>query len=175
MQASGDSCQRYEGPLDPELRPLQKSEFLVSYGYTHIIRPWAIERFPRRIINLHISLLPWNRGADPNLWSFLDSTPKGVTIHMVDPGIDTGPILFQRKVTMAEDDTLRSSYHRLSGAVEALFEEHWTDIRSGQVTPRPQPQEGTLHRLRDRETVSHLLSEGWDTPVRQLIGQETGK
>lgn len=173
LRASGDSYQRHEDPLDPELEPLQEAEFVVSYGYTHIIKPWVIERFPARIINLHISLLPWNRGADPNLWSFLDNTPKGVTIHQVDRGVDTGPILFQQEVTMAEDDTLRSSYERLSQAVEALFEEHWAGMRTGEARPRTQATEGTLHRRRDLESVAHLLTDGWDTPVRQLIGWTT--
>lgn len=171
LLASGDTYRWYEGPLAPQFRPLRDAEFLVSYGYKHIIRPWVIELFPARIINLHISLLPWNRGADPNLWSILENTPKGVTIHLVDSGVDTGPILFQRDVAMAEEDTLRSSYRRLSRAIEAMFEEHWVTIRAGKATPHPQTKQGTLHRLRDREKVAHLLTDGWDTPVRQLIGR----
>lgn len=52
-------------------------DFLVSYGYRHIIRQAVLDHFPDRAVNLHISYLPWNRGADPNLWSFFDDTPKG--------------------------------------------------------------------------------------------------
>ena len=38
---------------------------------------------------MHISYLPFNRGAHPNYWSFKDNSPKGVTIHFIDNGIDT--------------------------------------------------------------------------------------
>eukprot|EP00392_Amoebophrya_sp_AT5.2_P019205 g19951.t1 len=63
-------------------------DYCVSYGYRHIIRTPVIEgMFDRkRIINLHISYLPYNRGADPNLWSILERTPPGVTIHHIDEG-----------------------------------------------------------------------------------------
>lgn len=53
--------------------------FLISYGYRHIISQDVLSLFPNRAINLHISYLPYNRGADPNLWSFIEDTPKGVT------------------------------------------------------------------------------------------------
>ena len=52
------------------------------------------------IVNLHISYLPWNRGAHPNFWSFFDATPTGVSIHLIDKGIDTGPIIVQKKVKL---------------------------------------------------------------------------
>src|SRR4051812_27787613 len=64
-------------------------DFLVSYGYRHIIGADILAQFPRRAVNLHISYLPWNRGSDPNLWSLLDGTPTGVTIHYLEAGIDT--------------------------------------------------------------------------------------
>jgi len=67
-----------------------------------------------RAINLHPSLLPWNRGAHSNFWSFLEDTPKGVTIHIIDEGIDTGDILLQKKIKFDQSkETLRSSYGRL--------------------------------------------------------------
>ena len=50
------------------------------------------------IINLHISYLPYNRGAHPNFWSFVENTPSGVSIHQVDSGIDTGKIVIQKQI-----------------------------------------------------------------------------
>ena len=73
-------------------------EMIISYGYRHIIKKSIIEYVKGNIINLHISYLPWNRGADPNLWSFLENSPKGVTIHYIDEGIDTGDIITQKKI-----------------------------------------------------------------------------
>ena len=85
----GDEVTRTEEPLESGMKCLEHVDFIISYGYRHILKKDLIEMFPRKIANLHISLLPWNRGADPNLWSFLEDTPKGVTIHYIDCSVDT--------------------------------------------------------------------------------------
>ena len=75
------------------------SEFdlIISFGYKYII-PNEIIVASCPIVNLHISYLPFNRGSHPNFWSHFDDTPSGVTIHLIDEGIDTGPYLFQKRV-----------------------------------------------------------------------------
>ena len=79
---------------------LKKKDFdlIISYNYKYIITKDIIAHYPNKIINLHISYLPWNRGAYPNVWSILKNTPKGVSIHLIDQSIDTGDILFQKEV-----------------------------------------------------------------------------
>ena len=144
-------------------------EFLISYGYDHLISPSMLRRFPDRAINLHISFLPWNRGADPNLWSWIDDTPKGVTIHHLDTGIDTGDIIAQKLVKFGEDETLSTSYTKLRTEVENLFMDWWPAIRAGN-THRIR-QIGTHHYKKDRALVEHLLTEGWNTPVSALRKQ----
>jgi methionyl-tRNA formyltransferase len=147
-------------------------DMLILHGYRHILSSDIVRAFSPRIINLHISLLPWNRGSDPNLWSFLEDTPSGVSIHVVDEGIDTGPVLAQRAVSMKTDDTLRTSYQRLQDALLSLFMEEWPAMRAGQVSAFPQQGSGTTHRHRDIEPYLPLLQErGWDTPVRSLRGK----
>jgi methionyl-tRNA formyltransferase len=147
------------------------ADFIISYGYRHIIKNDILERFPNKAINLHISYLPYNRGADPNLWSFLEDTPKGVTIHLLDKGLDTGDILAQETVPDFPDDTLRTMYDRLSRTIEDLFNRSWPDIRAGVMKATPQPSGGSSHRLKDRKRVEHLLTKGWDTPVVELVGR----
>ena len=91
------------------------------------------------IINLHISLLPWNRGAYPNVWSFLEDTPKGVTIYIIDEGVDTGSILAQEEIYIDENiETLRSSYEKLHREIQALFREKWVEIKNRSVKNIPQ-------------------------------------
>ena len=149
---------------------LADHDFLVSYGYRHILRPDVLARFDERAVNLHISYLPWNRGADPNLWSFLDDTPKGVTIHYLDAGVDTGDVIVQRHVEPSPDDTLATSYSRLTEAIEALFREWWPRIRDGRCPRTPQGGPGTAHRAADKQRFAHLLTGGWDTPVAAVRG-----
>src|SRR3990167_11096462 len=95
--------------IDPQTISTQKPDFLVSYGYRHILRENVLGMLPDRAVNLHIAFLPWNRGADPNFWSFAEHTPKGVTIHYLDKGVDTGDIIAQRSVMPFPHDTFKTS------------------------------------------------------------------
>ena len=160
-----------EEPINPESAIISGIDIIVSYGYRHIIKRPIIEMFPNKIINLHISLLPWNRGADPNLWSFLEDTPKGVSIHYIDSGVDTGLLVAQKRVEMFADDTLATSYDKLTQSIRKLFFECWPDIRNGRIQGIKQADGGSAHRMKDREQYEHLLTQGWDTPVKSLIGQ----
>lgn len=169
LRSMGDDVLQREDALDPATLAAEGWDWLVSFGYRHMIRRAVLDLYPERIINLHISLLPWNRGADPNLWSFLEDSPKGVTIHRVDEGLDTGPILAQRRVDWQPGDTLATSYARLTSSLEDLFREVWPGIRSGHLQAQAQPAGGSAHRLKDRLQVEHLLSQGWDTSVESLI------
>ena len=98
LRQNGYAVIEYSDPIDITFLEENNFSFAVSYRFRHIIRQETIECLEGKIINLHISYLPWNRGADPNLWSFLEDTPKGVSIHYVDPGMDTGDIIAQKEV-----------------------------------------------------------------------------
>jgi methionyl-tRNA formyltransferase len=154
--------------LDEAFLDRNAADFLVSHGFRHILGSDVLNRFPRRAVNLHISYLPWNRGADPNLWSFLENTPKGVSIHYLDAGIDTGDVIAQKLVEFEASETLRSSYARLQAEIARLFAEHWSRIRTGSCGAAKQAGAGSFHRVADREKVAHLLTKGWDTPVSDL-------
>jgi formyl transferase-like protein len=145
-----------------------RPDLAVGYSYWHVIGLDVLALMPDRFVNLHIALLPFNRGADPNAWSFLEDTPKGVSIHIVDAGVDTGPILVQKEVAFDEGrETLRHSYAVLQDEVRALFRAHWERLREGTIIPVPQVGPGTFHRAGQfRQIKERLLgSEGWDVPV----------
>ena len=172
VEAHVASTSRRLHRADPRVR---RADFLVSHGYRHWIPPRLLARFPGRAVNLHNSLLPWNRGMDATLWSFVDDTPKGVTIHHMDAGIDTGDIIVQKEVRFAGDETLRSAYWRLQAKLVQLFEEHWPMIREGRCPARPQPAGGSYHFSGDRNTVADLLTEDWDTPVGALTARRNSE
>lgn len=159
----GDTFHKFNAPITD----CEGYDFLVSYGYRYKIPDEVVNKMKGKAINLHISYLPWNRGADPNLWSFIDDTPKGVTIHNVANGIDTGDILVQRKIKYEDTETLKTIYNRLRNAVEVLFFEHWDDIKQGKIKPVPQM---TYHRGKDKEYIMSLMPKGWDTTVEELKG-----
>lgn len=145
-------------------------DFVISYNYKFLIHKNIIEFIGRRIINLHISYLPWNRGAHPNVWSFLEDTPKGVSIHYVDEGIDTGPIIIQKEVFFDEEkETLKSSYDKLQKEIQNLFKENWKRIKESTICARPQPIGGCIHYKQDFKKIELFIKEkGWDIPVRAL-------
>jgi methionyl-tRNA formyltransferase len=127
----------------------------VSFGY--ILRREVLELFPAGCVNLHPALLPWNRGAHPNVWSIIEGTPAGVTLHYVDEGVDTGDIIDQREVRVAAEDTGETLYRRLENASVQLFQDCWGQIRSGKAPRRPQPEHGgSVHRVKDLERIGEI-------------------
>lgn len=170
----------HDGVIDPGDLALSVVTFIVSHGYRHLIRRPVLDllagdpaqdRLPTRVINCHVGYLPWNKGADPNLWSWLEDTPKGVSIHMVDEGLDTGPIIARRPVDFGDagGQTLRTTYDRLQRVMLELFVDHWSEIREDDDVPYwDQSPGGSFHKLADRRRVEHLLTAGWDTPVSAL-------
>ncbi len=172
IEDNGDGVMEWSDPLDVRLLKDRGIEFIVSYGYRHLIRKDVLEYLPGRVINLHISYLPWNRGADPNLWSFLEETPKGVSIHFIDRGIDTGDVIAQREMRFEGDgETLATTYKALNDEIVSLFQETWTSIRGGRCRGSKQPPGGSFHKSSDREKYVHLLTEEWNTPVGLLRGK----
>ena len=175
LASCGDEAIATEEKITSKSDLLQDVDFLVSYGYRHILKKDVLDKFLNHVINIHISLLPWNRGADPNLWSFLENTPKGVTIHYMDCGVDTGDILIQQEIYFSEEETLRTSYDKLAEVAQNLFKKYWVDIRDGKIKSTPQASGGSYHRLCDRVPYKYLLIKGWDTPVSELTGKALAK
>ena len=100
------------------------SDLIVSFGYRYILKPYFIDNCNCPILNLHMSYLPYNRGSHPNFWSFYEGTQSGISIHLIDKGIDTGPILFQKKINFPKDYTFVETYSKLFEELEGLFIEN---------------------------------------------------
>jgi methionyl-tRNA formyltransferase len=150
-------------------------DFIVSYGYRHIIKEPILSKYENRIINIHIGLLPWNRGADPNFWSWFDNTPKGVTIHEIDAGLDTGRILTQTEMGWATNqDTLRTTHETLLNLGAEMFNEWWPCLRLQRLIWLHQEKDpGTYHKAADKRRFMGMLPLGWDTPVKDV--EELGR
>jgi len=87
-------------------------ELVVLAGYMHLLTTPFLDRFPGRIVNVHPSLLPQFPGAHPiedALAAGVETT--GVTVHLVDEGLDTGPVLRQEEVAVAPRETLVERIH----------------------------------------------------------------
>ena len=108
---------------------------VVAYGK---ILPDEFLRAPRRgCINVHFSLLPLYRGAAPANWAIVNGeTETGVTTMFIEPTLDTGPILLQRKTPIGETETAPELLERLSEIGAALLSETLSKLHV--ITPRPQ-------------------------------------
>lgn len=167
-----DSLVSAEAEVWHESAPISKEitgfDLCISFGYRHILKPNVILYSNCPIVNLHISYLPWNKGAHPNFWSFFDCTPSGVSIHLIDEGVDTGPILFQKYVNFEETEvTFRDTYNRLFFEIENLFKEKINQIMEMNFRPKPQRRAGTYHRKRDLPAGF----TGWDAIIEQEIAR----
>ena len=85
---------------------------VVLAGYMHLLTPPFLDRFPKRIVNVHPSLLP----AFPGMHAIADAladgaVTTGVTVHYVDEGLDTGPVIRQEPVPVEPRATLEERIH----------------------------------------------------------------
>ena len=143
-------------------------DLVISFGYRHIISQAQIDSSLAPIINLHVSYLPWNKGAHPNFWSHFDCTPSGVTIHEVDAGIDTGNIIYQKYVNFEQsEDTFALTCKRLLIEIEALFNQNIDTIISKNWQSSPQRRNGTTHRAKDLPASFG----GWNSNIQKEISR----
>ncbi len=99
-------------------------ELLVLAGFMRIVGPQLLAAFPRRIINIHPSLLPKHRGL--RAWEqalTAGDSVAGCTVHYVDEGVDTGDIIAQAEVDILPGDTPESIHARIQEAEHVLYPE----------------------------------------------------
>ncbi len=145
------------------------AEIGLTVFLAYILRPDVLQLFPAGCVNVHPAYLPYNRGRNPNVWSIVECTPAGATLHYLDEGVDTGDIIARRRVEVTPFDTGGTLYGRLEDACTALFRATWLSIKQG-TAPR-QRQDGeaaTAHRGRDVEAIDRIELDRRYT-ARELI------
>ncbi|MFC5970122.1 methionyl-tRNA formyltransferase [Halomarina salina] len=144
-------------------------EFVVACGFTHVVPPEVLAVPDRGCLNLHPGLLPYARGYNPNVWSIVEGLPAGVTLHYMDDGVDTGPIVATREVETRFDDTGKDLYERLERAAYDLFVETWPSVEEGAVEVREQDDAlATTHVKREFVDLCELDPDE-ELPVRDLL------
>lgn len=99
-------------------------EWIFLAGYMRLIGPVLLGAYEGRILNIHPSLLPDYPGADGIGDAFrAGAEVTGVTIHYVDAGMDTGPVIAQREVEIMSDDTIDSLAERIHKVEHVLYPE----------------------------------------------------
>ncbi|MFQ5947008.1 MAG: methionyl-tRNA formyltransferase, partial [Anaerolineae bacterium] len=116
-------------------------DIIVVAAYGKILPGSVLEIPPQGTVNVHPSLLPRHRGASPVASSILAGDPEtGVTLILMDEGMDTGPILAQRSMAIRESDTRGTLTDRLASLGADLLGETLPVWLSGQLEARPQDE-----------------------------------
>ena len=141
------------------------AELGVVVAYGKIIPETIIKVFPRGIINVHFSLLPEYRGANPIQHALIDGRTKtGVTSFFIDKGMDTGGVILQREILVDPDDDSRTLEEKLVPVGVGLLQETLRLIKDGNDTAQPQ---------KGNESYAGILkkSDGkinWSRPAREV-------
>ena len=137
----------------PPLKKIIESDFILSFGYRKIINENILSNLNRPIINIHLSYLPYNRGAYPNFWSFIKNTPSGVSIHEIDKGIDTGNIILRKKiyfnVKLKKFSTFKKTYNHLFLEAEKLFKNNFNKIYYKDYKKKFYKKKKSFHNKKD--------------------------
>jgi folate-dependent phosphoribosylglycinamide formyltransferase PurN len=137
-------------PAEVALMTAGRPDVVLVFG-TGILREPFLTAFEGRIINIHLGLSPYYRGAGTNFWPLVNRQPEyvGATIHYLDAGIDTGPILAHARPRIEHGDgphdvgnrTIVAAAHTLLRAASAHM--------AGTARPVPQWAAGRLYQRRD--------------------------
>ena len=156
---------------DISLKDAQKADIIISFGYKKLIKKEIINKLSRPAINLHMSLLPYNRGSHPNFWSLVNKTPKGITIHEVDDGADTGKIIFQKEYEidprLEKFSTFKKTYDFLFLELENLFIDNFDKIATQNYNPKK--QEKVFPLKKDSDLPSNI--DSWDINILKYINK----
>ena len=121
-------------------------DLIVVAAFGQILRPAVLDLPRYGCVNVHGSLLPRGRGTAPIQAAILAGDKEtGITIMKMDPGVDTGPILSQRAFPIAPDDTCETLFEKMALLGAELLLETLPRYLSGELVPRPQPEEGATY------------------------------
>jgi methionyl-tRNA formyltransferase len=155
----------WAGKNDPKLRnwvsDLHPDIILLAW-WPHIVGDEILSG-PWITLNLHPSLLPFGRGKDPNFWALVDNEPYGVTIHHVRPGVDEGPIAFQRAINFDWTDSGETLYERAQKEIVCLFKDAFARIASSDIPAND--QDLSFGRTRRRAELSPRSVFDLDQPT----------
>jgi methionyl-tRNA formyltransferase len=157
---------------------------VVAYG--KILPLSVLEAFPHGCLNIHASLLPKYRGAAPIQWSLIEGeTETGVTIMRLDEGMDTGPVLLERRIEVGPADNAGTLSDRLSELGAEMLLEALERIEDGTAVFREQnhdaatyapmlkKEDGVVDWNQAAEAVANRIRgvDPWPGAVTTLDGQ----
>jgi methionyl-tRNA formyltransferase len=126
-------------PLLASLDDIPECDIIYSIQHHEILKPQHIGKARQIAVNLHMAPLPEYRGCNQFSFAILDGKEEfGTTIHAIDPGVDHGDILFQKRFPVPEQCWVNDLYLRTHDASVKLFQQTLAHVISGNYNPVPQ-------------------------------------
>ena len=133
LPSQGLDRETYDRQLIAELRR-HRVDLVCLAGYMRLLSPLMIREFPGRILNIHPSLLPSFPGLDAQRQALAHGAKiSGCTVHLVDEGLDSGPILLQAAVPVIEGDTVETLSARILKEEHRIYSQAIAVALSGQA------------------------------------------
>ncbi|MBT1072123.1 methionyl-tRNA formyltransferase [Pelotalea chapellei] len=127
------------------IRDLQP-DLIVVIAFGQILPKVLLDIPPQGCVNVHASLLPRYRGAAPLNWCIINGEAEtGVTTMLMDPGLDTGPMLLKRATIIDENENIISLHDRMATMGAELLAETVDGLKAGRLTPEQQDDKQTCY------------------------------
>jgi hypothetical protein len=140
---------------------------------TGLLSPAVIAAFPGRILNIHLGLSPYYRGAGTNFWPLVNREPEycGATIHFLDAGIDTGPIVAHVRPDVLESDGPHDIGNRIIVAAASALADAALALERGGVRSVAQSGGGRLYSRADfsADAVQRLYANFADGMIGEYL------
>ena len=128
-----DSKENFEAEIQRCLAA-KKIDYVILAGFMRILSPSFVRAYRGRILNIHPALLPDFQGAHAIRDAWEAKVRKtGVTVHFVDEGVDTGPVILQREVPVTANDTLESLEKKIHAVEYEIYSEAIRLVLGGEV------------------------------------------
>jgi methionyl-tRNA formyltransferase len=164
----GDNVAVYHNKIDLVFVKERKINFIVSDRYSHIVPSEVLDYVNGRAINTHASMLPLNKGVQPNFFAILNGDASGVSIHYMDSGLDTGSIIIQKELIFSDNDTLRTSHYILRRTMVSLFCSNWDSIKNNDIASLSQVGNSSMNYQSEFDDYFVKCTNGWDTRLKDI-------
>ncbi len=132
---------------------------LIVVAGSRIIKPSVVAKFRGRLVNFHSGLLPYYRGPYSEFWAMYQHRPDliGCSVHLINEGVDTGPVLATRVAHVPDDRLTPQEAHHLNvlQAVPMVAETVTAYLR-GELSPMPQPPGGETYTHPSDDEIARM-------------------
>jgi methionyl-tRNA formyltransferase len=146
-----DHFQEIIAPLAPD--------YVACFYFDYVLDERFLSLPKLDTINVHPGYLPYNKGFFYYVWSVLDGTPAGVSVHRMNSAADAGDLYAQALIEVTPEDTGDTLYRKHEDAAIALFRATWPSITLGTYRSHAQRHPGTRHKLGEMRDLMRLDPE----------------